>query len=538
MIILGYILNMIKNESFSKNMRFKKIEINELRNNHIKKNKKNIKKKDINSFVRADNPIKEINKDNTNKNINENNIRKNNFNIKTNSNLISLSKSSNNFLNKNRTSKTSEFNIKKGICFENTINNNANSKNKNRYLTCFDNSISSKKIDENKINVLLNDFTFFGENKDKENINTNLQLETNNNKNKILIKVNKINNFHTKNLYIEACEKLKEKIKSNISNEDNKKIENESRGNHILKISTKFMDKKRNTTNIIKKRYKKNFIDMNVENNINNNDTNFSKNNYTALVKSKKFSNSFRLTQKDLFLKNNNIKKNKNALFTENKSQLDSQSSCKIEEVKKNNNKENTDFSSIMNYEQRKIKVFKNKGPINLFETEKNLTLAIDNKKNNIDNIDNITNFKSPKNEDIFKTLSFNKVNNFKNNNRNNNIYNYFSLDLSFKEENDNKNDEKNKNNNNLLLSPINIGKTSNKKINSLSKKRYMSKKSKINLKTENFNFDELNEKLFNMIKNLESQEIKKEIKHCFHSKKNEEGFIKWDIFEKIIQDK
>ena len=279
---------MIKNESFPKNMRFKKIEINELKKNHIKKTKKNIKKKDINSFVRTGNLIKEINKNNINKIINEN-IRKNNINIKTNSNsnsnLISLSKSSNNFLNKNRTTKASEYTSKKEIIFENTFNNNTHSKNKNRYLTCFDNIVSSKK-NENKINALLNDFIFPGENTDKENLNTNLQLKTNNNKNNILIKVNKNNNFHTKNLYIEACEKLKEKIKNNISNEDNKKIENESSGNHILKISSKFIDKKRNTTNIIKKRYKKNIIGIGKDNF--NNNTNLSKNNYTYLMRPKK----------------------------------------------------------------------------------------------------------------------------------------------------------------------------------------------------------------------------------------------------------
>ena len=188
-----------------------------------------------------------------------------------------------------------------------------------------------------------------------------------------------------------------------------------------------------------------------------------------------------------------------------------------------------------MNYEQRKIKVFKNKCPTNLIEIEKNLTIATDNNKNNIDNI---SNFKSSKNEDIFKTLSFNEVNNFKSNNKDNKIYNYFSLDSSLKEENESKNEERNKNNNKILLSPINIEKSNNNKINSLSKKGYMQRKSKKHLQTENFNFDELNEKLFNMIKNLESQEIKREIKHCFNSKKNEDGFIKWDIFEKIIQDK
>ena len=526
---------MIKNDSFPKNIRFKKIEINDLRKNHIKKNEKNTKEKDTNSFVRTDNLIKEINKNNINKNINEHYIRKNNF-TNSNSNLISLSKSSNNFLNKNRASKDSEYNNKKEKCYENEINNCRNSKNKNRYLTCFEYSISNKKNDENKINVLLNDFIFSEENKDKENINTNLQLETNYNKNNILIKVNKNNNFHTKKLYIEACEKLKEKIKNNISNDDNRKIENESRGNHILKISAKFMDKKRNTTNIIKKRYKKNFIDIGVgEDNFNKSNNNLSKNNYTSLVKSRKFSNSFNFAKKDLFLKNNNIKKNKNGLFIENKSPLDSQNSFKNEEEKKinNRNKNNTKFSSIIKYEQRKIKVFKNKCPTNLMESEKDLTIENDNNKNNIDNI---SNFKSPKNDDIFRTLSFNKENNF-NNNRHNNIYNYFSFDLSLKEEKENKKDEKNKNSNNLLLSPINNGKTSNKRINSLSKKRYIQKKSKKNLDNENFNFDELNEKLFNIIKNLESQEIKKEIRHCFHSRKNEDGFIKWDIFEKIIQD-
>ena len=527
---------MIKNESFPKNMRFKKIEINELKKNHIKKNKKNIKNKDINSFVRTGNLYKEINNIN-NKNINENYKRKNNINIKTNSNfnsnLISLSKSSNNFLNKIRTTKASEYNSRKEIIYQNTVNNNTTSKNKNRYLTCFDNITSNKKNDENKINVLLNDFILPGENIDKENINTNLQLKTNNNKNNFLIKVNKNNNFHTKKLYLEACEKLKEKIKNNISNENNKKIENESRGNHILKISAKFMDKKRNTTNIIKKRYKKNIIGLG-EDNFNNNN-NLSKNNYSFLIKSKQYSNSFRLIQKDLFLKNNNIKNSKNALITDKNKNLENHHSFSKEEADKINNKNNVEFPCIMNYEQRKIKVFKNKCPTNLIEIEKNLTIATDNNKNNIDNI---SNFKSSKNEDIFKTLSFNEVNNFKSNNKDNKIYNYFSLDSSLKEENESKNEERNKNNNKILLSPINIEKSNNNKINSLSKKGYMQRKSKKHLQTENFNFDELNEKLFNMIKNLESQEIKREIKHCFNSKKNEDGFIKWDIFEKIIQDK
>ena len=62
---------------------------------------------------------------------------------------------------------------------------------------------------------------------------------------------------------------------------------------------------------------------------------------------------------------------------------------------------------------------------------------------------------------------------------------------------------------------------------------RHKKQLSKNNTDASNFDIDELNKKLFRVIKNIEKQEEKsREIKK---SDKNDDGFIKWDIFEKVI---
>lgn len=528
---------MSKNESFPRNIKYKKIETRELKKVNIKKIKNsNNKKKVSNSFARALKFNKEINQDSIVKNINEK-LRKKSNNAKINLS-INLSKKLNNCKSNIKDHKATKNNIKTEKTEEIKVNNKRNSSKKDRYLNCFENSISSKNIEENKINVLLNDFTISSGNKNKENINIQSNLQSKNNKiTNYLIKVNKNNNFQTKNCYIEACEKLKEKIKNNIDNQANKKIENESPKAHIFKISSKNMERKRNTTGYLKKRY----IKKNTSVEENNNST--FKNNCISIDKAKKLYNSF-INQKKLFLKNNHLRKNqKNFLSyirinTEN-NKSKNKTSFQCQEKSKIKEKMLTEIPPIMNYEQRKIKVIKNKSKSkspkrNLINDikDKNLTMQVE--KNKI-NIEKIINIKSPIKEEIFRTLSFKNEPNCHSMSNSKNAYDNFSLDVSLK--NINEKIENNNNNQILVLSPVNSGRINHKRVFSLKKKRYIKKLSKKNLQTENFDFEELNKRLFKMIRNIENHEAKKATLKLSKSKKDEEGFIKWDNFEKIIKD-
>lgn len=517
---------MIKNDSFQKNILFKKLEANEIRRMNRKKKNNNYKISDY--LDKNNNNIKEHIKNKNKKN--HLNLISNNIKIK--SNFISFSKSSNNFSHKNKEKPTINDNKKIINEYESsninlninsyTNKNNENSKNKNRYLTCFDNSISSK-YDENRINTLLNDFTITNEAKNKENVNINKEKNKNRNT-KLIIKVNKKNYIQPKNFYLKAFNKLKEKHKN--GNEENIRQGNDLRNNYILKIPINNKDRKRNITQLIKsKHYKKSFSCL--EENISSN-----KNDCLSTNHIKKYTNSFRLSQRKLFLKNNNLKKyKKNGIIlkrinTEN-DKIRNQSCFRCDGRRKINKNLSTDINSIMDYEQRKIKVQRYQSPNHevMYNIKlKNANLTIDQNTSVKNDIQNIATIKSPKNEDVFKTLSFT------NNNKNTNLNERnFSLDFSLN--NNRNNDENDKMTN--LLSPISSRKYSKNKVSSLSKKRYLRKMSKKNVKETEFDFEELNKKLFKMIKNLENADVI--VKEKKNNKKNEEGFIKWDVFEKII---
>jgi hypothetical protein len=248
------------------------------------------------------------------------------------------------------------------------------------------------------------------------------------------------------------------------------------------------------------------------------------------------------MNQKKLFLKNNNLKKfkKKSSLLkrinTENDNSKD-KSCLKLEEKRMTNKNLSTDkntFNSIKN-NKKKIKVRKYHSPSHDKEYIVNLkspSLTIEQNtslKNNIQKIQNIAIIKSPKIDDIFKTLSFSN-NNLKKKNNDNKDERNFSLDFSL-----NNNNRKDFENDKMiqLLSPISSRNRNKNKVSSLSKKRYMKKISKKNVKEFEFNFEELNQKLFKMIQTIENVTDNKEYKD---NKKNEkEGFIKWDAFEKII---
>lgn len=528
---------MSKNESFPKNMKIKKLDTSGLRKVNIKKIKSsNNKKKDSNSFAKALKFYKDNNQDSIIKTINENPRRKSN-NSKINSNT-NLSKKLNNYKSNIKEHKFTKINIKKEKIEEIKLNSKRNSSKKDRYLNCFENSISSKN-EENKINALLNDFTISSGNKNKENINIHSNLQSkNNNITNYLIKVNKNNNFQTKSGYIEACEKLKEKLKNNIKNEDPKIIEKEPRKAHVFKISSKKLDRKRNTTGFIKKRFNKKNSSIEESNN------SIFKNNCISIDKAKKLYNSFRLNQKQLFLKTNHLNKNKkniisyNRIITEN-NKLKNTAGFQFQDKSKIKEKILTEIPPIMNYEQRKIKVIKNKSKskspnkflINDIK-DKNLTMQVEKNKINREKIKNIN---SSIKEELFKSLSFKKEHNCHSMNNSKNYYGHFSLDHSLK--NKSEKIEMNKRDQIIILSPVNTGRSNHKRVFSLKKKRYLQKLSRKNLQTENFDFEELNRRLFKMIRNLENHEVKKEGLKLSKTKRDEEGFIKWDIFEKVIKD-
>ena len=516
---------MIKNESIPQNIKFKKLERHQIKKLNIKKSKKNIiNNKHNNSIGKTLQYIKDINNVVINKSINENYSN----NVRPKSNMIFLSKSSNNFLNINKDKNVSKENNKIEINQDNSIHFNDNSKNKNRYLNCFEKSIPniSNKKDDNKITNLINDFIITNEYNNKENINilnNNVNFDTQineNNKEKtnFIIKVNKNNSFGPKKFYIQECLKLKNNIKNKITIE-------EPRKGHIHKNQTKNMVQKRNPTHI--KKHDKKRLSIVDEDNNNNSNNNISENNCHSLYKILKNTNSFMLSHKNLLLN-----KNKDNFFTINKiGSGDTDNTYNIHNDKdKNSNKytikinkkginsiNSLDQNSIKNYEQRKIKVFKNKSP-NSINNKKE-----DNNKNNIRYSDII----NQKYRNIYKTISFNKDIKDINCNKKNKFKN-LSLDFSLKDEKET--DEKH-NSHMFLLSPINRGISDDRKVYSPSKKRFIKKRSKKNIQIIDFDFDELNKKLGRMIQKLEKKD---ENKKCNYDN-NKEGFIKWDAFEKEI---
>lgn len=549
------------NNFLSKNTIFKKLDTIELKKINLHKDNKNINI--INNFLNdsTEENIKIIYKDLKLKSFNDKTVTKKPNNKNRKSNLISLTKSTNYFKTKNKTYKCSKdvklmadsgnINLNFNSYIINSKNPNVNSKNKNRYLTCFENieNSNSIKTDENKINNLLNDFIVpntntntegnITESKNKENININLneeKKEKNNNDN-FLIKVNKkklvtTNNNQPKNFYIQACLKLKEKMENNENNDKNKteiKSFKELNRNNFLKISKLNSERKRNTSNFIKiKHYKQNFC-VDKENNINRKPRTGH-----SIATIYKPSNSFRVNEKKLFLNNNYLKKQMTKplildTFKENKKSKN-KSCFEKEEIKTNTIKLS---NTIINYEQRKITVQKTKSP-NPFKRQVKLYKAHisieNNNAYNNHNFENTIRIKSEENEDKLYDLSYRKQNNNSNNIKsivNNNLKDkfYFSLDLTLNNKNEN-----NKSANQKLISPKSVEKRERKFMSSINKDKRISKNADIS----NFNFDELNQKLFKMIRKIESHDEKRKERKNSDKK---DGFIKWDIFEKAISE-
>ena len=549
------------NNFLSKNTIFKKLDTIELKKINLHKDNKNINI--INNFLNdsTEENIKIIYKDLKLKSFNDKTVTKKPNNKNRKSNLISLTKSTNYFKTKNKTYKCSKdvklmadsgnINLNFNSYIINSKNPNVNSKNKNRYLTCFENieNSNSIKTDENKINNLLNDFIVpntntntegnITETKNKENININLneeKKEKNNNDN-FLIKVNKkklvtTNNNQPKNFYIQACLKLKEKMENNENNDKNKteiKSFKELNRNNFLKISKLNSERKRNTSNFIKiKHYKQNFC-VDKENNINRKPRTGH-----SIATIYKPSNSFRVNEKKLFLNNNYLKKQMTKplildTFKENKKSKN-KSCFEKEEIKTNTIKLS---NTIINYEQRKITVQKTKSP-NPFKRQVKLYKAHisieNNNAYNNHNFENTIRIKSEENEDKLYDLSYRKQNNNSNNIKsivNNNLKDkfYFSLDLTLNNKNEN-----NKSANQKLISPKSVEKRERKFMSSINKDKRISKNADIS----NFNFDELNQKLFKMIRKIESHDEKRKERKNSDKK---DGFIKWDIFEKAISE-
>lgn len=549
------------NNFLSKNTIFKKLDTIELKKINLHKDNKNINI--INNFLNdsTEENIKIIYKDLKLKSFNDKTVTKKPNNKNRKSNLISLTKSTNYFKTKNKTYKCSKdvklmadsgnINLNFNSYIINSKNPNVNSKNKNRYLTCFENieNSNSIKTDENKINNLLNDFIVpntntntegnITETKNKENININLneeKKEKNNNDN-FLIKVNKkklvtTNNNQPKNFYIQACLKLKEKMENNENNDKNKteiKSFKELNRNNFLKISKLNSERKRNTSNFIKiKHYKQNFC-VDKENNINRKPRTGH-----SIATIYKPSNSFRVNEKKLFLNNNYLKKQMTKplildTFKENKKSKN-KSCFEKEEIKTNTIKLS---NTIINYEQRKITVQKTKSP-NPFKRQVKLYKAHisieNNNAYNNHNFENTIRIKSEENEDKLYDLSYRKQNNNSNNIKsivNNNLKDkfYFSLDLTLNNKNEN-----NKSANQKLISPKSVEKRERKFMSSINKDKRISKNADIS----NFNFDELNQKLFKMIRKIESHDEKRKERKNPDKK---DGFIKWDIFEKAISE-
>ena len=559
-ILLNTNLKMKTNHFLSKNSIFKKLDTNELKKINIHKDNKNINiiKNLLNDSTEEN--IKMIYKDLKLKSFNDKTLTKRPNNKNRKSNLISLTKSTNYFKAKNKTYKCSKdvklmtdsgninFNFNSYII--NTKNANANSKNKNRYLTCFENieNNNSIKTDESKINNLLNDFIVSNtntntntegniiESKNKENININLNEEKkeNNKNDNFLIKVNKkkpVNtaNNHPKNFYIQACLKLKEKLENNENNDKNKteiKSFKELNRNNFLKISKLNSERKRNASNFIKiNHYKQNYC-IDKGNNINRKTRT-----EHSIANIYKPSNSFRVNEKKLFLNSNYLKKQMTKplildTFKENKKSKN-KSCFEKEDIRRSTIKLS---NTIINYDHKKITVQKTKSPnpfkrqVKLFNT--NISIE-NNKAYNNHNLETTIRIKSEENEDKLDDLSYRKPNN--NNIKsivNNNLKDkfYFSLDLTL-----NNKIENNKYANQKLISPKSVEKRDRKFISSISKEKKIK-----NADISNFNFDELNQKLFKMIRKIESHEEKRKERKNSDKK---DGFIKWDIFEKAISE-
>jgi hypothetical protein len=548
---------MKKEDSVPKNIIYKKIDTNEIKNNneHNYKISNNIVAKELNDSFEHSN--KKNNKDLKLKSFNDKNLHKKSYLEKKKSNLVALSKSSNQNIGNKHHEKGKFITDSDNINLNAYINNsNAKFKNKakkrNRYLTYFENSEDSMDNDESKINNLLNDFIKPNTIKNraqiinKENVNlySNLIKQKNENslnKKNLIIKVNKKKyaNNRPKNFYIQACLKLKEQQIDKSKNKDKNESEinlEESRKGNFLKLPKKNNERKRNVIKYSKlKQSKQNY--SSIEKEINNSVRMPKKG--SSLAKIQKSSNLFRVSDKKLFINSNYLRKQRTKpssdfhTFRENKKSINK--SC-IEKEGNLKDKAKTSNQVINNYGQKKLSVYKQISSIPLKRNVINHNSFLSLENNNLSSKHNFKNnlrTKSEKNENMLNSISFNKQKNYniKNliNNFNDNIY--FSLDFSINNKNEN---GKNKVlNQKYILSPKRLESRHKKISSSVCRDRHKKQLSKTNTDASNFDIDELNKKLFRVIKNIEKQEEKsREIKK---SDKNDDGFIKWDIFEKVI---
>lgn len=546
---------MKKEDSAPKNNMFKKIDTNEIKKKykHNCKKSNNILTNELNDSFEHNN--KKYKKDIKLKSFNDKHLHKNSCIEKKRSNLVSLSKTSNQDMNNKHNEKGKLITDSENLNLNSYINcTNAKYKNKikkrNRYLTCFENSEGSIDNDESKINNLLNDFIKpnTNKNKDESNNKENINLYSNRNeqrkensinKKKLIIKVNKKKyaNNRPKNFYIQACLKLKEKQKDKNKNKNESEVKlDDSRKGNFLKLPKKINERKRNVINYVKLKQDKQQNYNSIDKEISNSARVSKKGN--SLAKIQKSSNSFRVSDKKLFINSNYLRKQRTKpssdfhTFRENKKWKNK--SC-IEKEDKLKDKTKASSKVINNYGEKKTSVQKqiSPNPLKRNVIKHNSYLSLDN--NNLSSkhrFQNNLRTKSEKNDDILNSVSFSKQNNnIKNLINNFNDKTYFSLDFSLNNKNEN---GKNKVlNQKFLLSPKSLENRDKKISSSVYKDRHKRQLSKINTHSSNFDIDELNNKLFKVIKNIEKQEEKsKEIKK---SEKNDDGFIKWDIFEKVI---
>jgi len=548
---------MKKGDSAPKNIMFKKIDTNEIKkkNRHNYKKSNNIMTKELNDSF--ENKNKKYNKDIKLKSFNDKHLHKKSCIEKKKSNLFALSKSSNQDIVNKHHEKEKFITDSENLNLNSYINStNAKYKNKtkkrNRYLTCFENSDDSIDNDESKINNLLNDFInpntikSINEASNKENVNlySNFNKQKNDNsinKKNLIIKVNKKKyaNNRPKNFYIQACLKLKEKQKDKSKNKNKNEPEiklDDSRKGNFLKLPKKINDRKRNVINYVKLKQSKQNYSI-IEKEISNSARMSKKGN--SLAKIQKSSNSFRISDIKMYINSNYLRKQRTKpssdfhTFRENKKSKNK--SC-LEKEDKLKDKTKTSSKVISNYEQKKVSVQKQISPNPLKRNVINHNSFLSLENNNLSSKHNFKNnlrTKSEKNENMFNSVSFSNQNNcnIKNLINNFNDKTNFSLDFSLNNKNEN---AKNKVlNQKYMLSPKYLESQDKKISSSVYKDRHRRQLSKTNTDSSNFDIDELNKKLFRVIKKIEKQEEKsKELKK---SDKNDDGFIKWDIFEKVI---
>ena len=523
-------ISFITNISIKKNNQNKKnnkINYKEKRNN-VNINKKKAYYKNINT----------MNEESKYKNINDH-FFNNKLKYKVaKSNSLYISKSMNNLEIENKNYKSQNEKNEKIIRESENINiqsyiENKNPKNTNRYLTYFENNTSIIN-DENKMNNLLSDFNIQNDYNNKENNNIKSNEKLKENQTNFIIKVNKKKPIQTKKFYVQACLDKKENNKRN-----NFEIKKENLPKRVQVLKLKKKNTERNSSNFFmnSKIFRKNYISCDEENKSNNK----ARTNGHSLKKQYK---SFRLNEKKLF-SNNNTKNSRNKIIAYNsiykkRNKFKNKSCFEKEEKRQNNIKILNKLNSVSNYENKEYQSYKYKSsnPIKLNLKFQNSNRYLNHK------IEIINNFKinSEKSEDMINSLSIkkNKINNNNKNNINihinNNFYkNNFSLDISLNNKthrNESAQIIEDKNNKNLLS--FQKGEIYNKKkFSSVSREKYTRKIYKNNTASSLLDFDELNKKLTKMIRNIESKE--KELRKNNTSRKNEEGFIKWDAFEKII---